>query len=394
MLTCCTHQTCICLRLHSDWCTISIGTNFHQFRERQATAQRGDTGQATYMTPGSIILIGGHGGIALAGALLLRPQSVPFLTLNTINALAVAWDWLVLLALAFWIGMLLCEGVILHGVARASTLLARAQRQTRPLRWLCLAALFVGNIVALILRAAHLTATPGPSTMASILLTQLYGSLWLARMGLIVLAAGLTLFVRQGRRSAAIAGLILAGLILLTLVFSNDVSAALAWLSLAAQSTWFGVFCYLTYILLPLLRNIEPDRHAETLIELLRRLYPLLLSVAGLLLVSTIYLSESFPGTIAQFVASVQGQIELAQWLLIVIMLAIGGYALGALRPRVARQAALLPVVNAELPARRARQSALEQTARTLKRAAMLAAGFGALVLLCAVLLALAIGNT
>ena len=328
-----------------------------------------------------------QGGIALVGALVLQPQIAAFFTLNSISALA--WKWLVLLALAFWIGMLLSEGVILHSVARASSLLARAQRQTRPLRWLCMAALFVGNIVALILRAAQLTAAPNFTTMEHILLTPPYGLIWLARVGLIALAAGLTLWVRQARRSASVAGLILAALILLTLVLSSDAdAAALAWLALAAQLTWFGIVCYLAYILLPLLRNIEPDRHAETLIELLRRLYPLLLGVAGVLLVSNSFESESFPGTIAQFAASTQGQIQLAQWLLIVVMLAVGGYALFVLRPRVARQAAVLPIVNAELPARRTRQSALAQTTRALRRASMLSSWLGALVLLCAALLA------
>src|SRR5579863_3766844 len=117
------------------------------------------------MTPGSIILGGGQGGTALASALLLHAQSAALFTLDSINALAVAWEWLVLLALAFWIGMLLCEGMVLHGIARASTLLARAQRQTRPLHWLCLAALFVGNIVELILRAALITTAPNLSAM-------------------------------------------------------------------------------------------------------------------------------------------------------------------------------------------------------------------------------------
>lgn len=345
------------------------------------------------MIASRIILSIGQGSVALAGALLLRPQSAAFFTLDFSSVLALAWDWLVMLALAFWVGMLICEGVALHSVARASSLLARAQRQTRPLHWLCLAALFVGSIVALILRAARLMATPDFSTVGHILLTSTYGMMWLARVGLIILAAALPLFMRRTRRAAAIAWLILAGLILLTLTYPDSASAAaLVWLSLAAQLTWFGVFCYLAYILLPLLRGIEPERHAETLIELLRRLNPLLLIAAGVLFVSNIYESESFPGTIAQFAASAQGQIELVQWLLNVVMLAIGGYALFALRPRVARQAALLPVVDAELPARRARQSALEQTARALRRASMLAAGFGALVLLCSALLTFVAG--
>jgi hypothetical protein len=342
------------------------------------------------MTVSSIILSTGQSGAALAGTRLLWPQSVAFMTLDATSALAAAWGWLMLLALAFWVGILLCEGMALHGMTRASSLLARARRQTRPLYWLCLAALFVGNIVVLILQAAQLTVAPNVATMGHVLFASTYGALWLARAGLIVLAAGLPLFTRRKRRTATIAGLVLAGLILLTLTYSGAASTtALAWFSLAAPLTWFGLFCYLACILLPLLRGIESDRQGEMLIELLHRLYPLLLCAAGVLFVSNIYLSESFPGTIAQFAASAQGEIELIRWLLAALMLAAGGYALFALRPRVARQAALLPVVDAELPARRARQSALTQTVRALQRASMLATGLGALVLLCSTLLAL-----
>jgi hypothetical protein len=356
---------------------------------KQGTALPGDAGQAEYMTVSSIILSIGQGGVALAGARLLQPQSAAFMTLDATGALAVAWGWLVLLALAFWVGILLCEGVALYGMARASSLLARARRQTRPLYWLCLAALFVGNIVALILQAAQLTAAPNLVAMGRILFASTYGALWLARTGLIILAVGLPLFTRRKRRTATVAGLMLAGLILLTLAYSGAISTtALTWFSLAAPLAWFGLFCYLACILLPLLRGFEPDRHGEMLIELLHRLYPLLLCAAGILFVSNIYLSESFPGTIGQFAASAQGEIELIRWLLAALMLVAGGYALFALRPRVARQAALLPVVDAELPARRARQSALTQTVRALQRASMLAAGLGALVLLCSTLLA------
>ena len=318
------------------------------------------------MTAGGIILSIGQSGLTPGNMRWVQQQSAAFFPLDFTSALAVAWEWLILLALAFWVGMLLCEDVALHSGARA-------QKQTRPLHWLCLAALFVGSIVSLILRAAQPSATPDLTTMEHILFTSTYGALWLARMGLIVLAAGLPLFVRRTRRAAAIAGLILSGLILLTLASTGAVgAAALTWLSLAAQLAWFGVFCYLAYILLPLLRGIEPERHAETLIELRRRLYPLLLAVAGVLLVSNIYRSATFPGSVAQFAASSQGQIELIQWLLVAMMLAAGSYALFALRPHVARQAAL------------------DQTTRVLKSASMLSAGFGALVLLCSALLAFA----
>lgn len=316
------------------------------------------------MTAEDIILRVGQSCLAMSDTRLAQQQNAAFLALDATGALAVAWEWLVLLALACWIGMLLCEGVALHGVARA-------QMQTRPLHWLCLAALFVGSVVLLILQAAQLTATPDLAAMGRFLFTSTYGALWLARTGLILLAAGLPLLTRQRRYVAAIARLVLAGLILLTLVYSSTAgAAALAWVSLAAQLAWFGIFYYLASILLPLLRGIDPERHAETLIAVLRRLYPLLSSVAGVLLISTLCRPAFFPGTVARFVSSLPGQVELVQWLLVVMMLAASSYVLFALCPRVARQAAL------------------EQTTCALTRASLLSAGFGALVLLCSALLA------
>lgn len=146
-------------------------------------------------------------------------------SIDTTGALALAWEWLVLLTLALWAGMLIYEEVALRGVTPASSLLERVQKQTPSLHWLCLAALLVGNIVLLILRAAQLTASPDLAAMGRILFTSTYGALWLARVGLIMLAAGLPLLNWRRRHIAAIAHLLLAGLILLTIIYSGSVVA-------------------------------------------------------------------------------------------------------------------------------------------------------------------------
>ncbi len=53
------------------------------------------------------------------------------------------------------------------------------------------------------------------------------------------------------------------------------------------------------------------------------------------------------------------------------------------LLPKLRRQIILLPVVNADLPARRTRRSVLEQTESSLKRSMHILAVMGAFVLLC-----------
>jgi YtkA-like len=68
-------------------------------------------------------------------------------------------------------------------------------------------------------------------------------------------------------------------------------------------------------------------------------------------------------------------------------MILLSAYALFMLHPKLSRQALLLPVVNAELPARRTRQTALDQIARNLKRAFRIHSWLGIGVLFCAALM-------
>lgn len=350
------------------------------------------------MTTGDIEFITRHMIAGFAGLMLAGTSTGAALTLDLTGILAVAWEWLSLLALAFWIGLLATEGIVLDRLERASTLLARARRRARPLRWLSLAALFAGDIVALILRAAQGVQSPGAAAVLHLIVATTFGVFWLARLGLLIISVGLLLGMRQhAPRLLAPALLILSALLLLARVLSSDTiepgqlsisGIALAWLVMAALLVWTGSILYLAYVLWPLLPVVEPDRSVETLLALLRRVQPLLLGSACVLLVSDTYLSESFPGSIQQFAASAYGRILLAQWLLIALMLALGGIALFVLRPRLVRQAALLPVVNADLPARRARQQAQSRTARQARGAFILAAWISVGALLCAALLA------
>jgi hypothetical protein len=113
-----------------------------------------------------------------------------------------------------------------------------------------------------------------------------------------------------------------------------------------------------------------------------------MLGAIGVFLVSGLYLAEGSLSNTRQLIDDPYGRTLLVECILIAIMILLSIYALFMLHPKLARQAALLPVVNAEMPARRARQSALEQTARRLKQAMGLQSWLGAAVLLCAALMA------
>ncbi|HET7641161.1 MAG TPA: DUF4149 domain-containing protein, partial [Ktedonobacteraceae bacterium] len=391
----------------------------------------------------------GQSSVGLPGETILGPAtSNIFPQLDLMGILAVAWEWLVLMALTFWIGILVSEGFILHGVERTANLLTQTKKQTQPLQWVCLTALLVGEIITLILRTAQLSQALNGSginiaVMGQILTQTTYGYLWLVRLALIVCAIGLlwwttrhggkTNLLRRSRSKSKFAQvrqritqehspvktapllaepvgpehsilprytiiwLALAALILLTLALTAD-AAQLAqahissiifdWLYLTARCIWLGGLTYLGYVLVPLLPMVDPDHNAGVLTTLLRRYQPLMLGAIGVLLVCGLYEAESSLSNAQQLLSDPYGRTLLVECILIVVMILLSGVALFILRPKLTRQAVLLPVVNAELPARRARQSALGQTAHRLKLLLSVVSWLGAAVLLCAALMA------
>lgn len=181
-------------------------------------------------------------------------------------------------------------------------------------------------------------------------------------------------------------------LVLLTLALSNEITqlivlpisaGVLLWLGLAAQGIWFGCLAYLGLILLPLLPQADPDHHAETLLRLLKYALPWLLAALGVLLVSDLFLGEATLQAPTQLLNDPYGRTFLVKGLLLVLMLIFTGYIFWFLLPRLQRQTVLLPVVDAEMPARRARTVALEQTEHTITRTLRLLSGLAAATLLC-----------
>jgi methionine-rich copper-binding protein CopC/uncharacterized membrane protein len=191
--------------------------------------------------------------------------------------------------------------------------------------------------------------------------------------------------------------LLLAGIFLLMHVLSGEstqvlqphISAVvLDWLNLGAQGLWFGGLAYLGYVLLPILPAVEHDHHTEILSSLLRRLMPYLSIAVGVQLVSRLFLSEASISNGQQLITDDYGRTLLVQSVLVVLLLACAIYTQFILQPRLMRQALLLPVVNAELPARRKRQTTLDQSRHTFKQMTRVQSWLGAAVLLCSAFMA------
>src|SRR6266702_1691625 len=165
------------------------------------TALSTTDGQATHGVIGFNV---GHSSTGFPGQVILGPSTSNILPqLNVQGILAVAWDWLLMVALALWIGILVMEGVILaegksesgrdDGEDRGESRIRSIRKQSLPLQWLCLAALFIGEIIYLILRATLLTQANNntgidPVTIRELISDTTYGHLWLVRIALIGIA--------------------------------------------------------------------------------------------------------------------------------------------------------------------------------------------------------------
>ena len=409
-----------------------------------------------HTTSGIIGFDVGHSSLGLSGQTILGPSTSNYLPqLDLLGILSIAWEWLVLMALTLWIGILVTEGLILEREGQTANLLARIHKHALPIQWLSLSALLAGEVINLILRTTHFTqmATGGGLSLTAlfqIITTSAYGSLWLIRVVLLALAmaflwwttraargmnskrtatqqarptsnfsrlrqqvtqeqsatpakeAPTTLEGEQdvhtttAQRSHTVVWLVLAALLLLTYALASDaaqlaqphVSAVLLdWLFLAARSTWLGGLACLGYILLPLLKVAEPDQHTAVLVTVLRRFTPLMLASIGVVLVCGLYLSESSLTDIQQLLTDPYGRVLLVELALGSVLLALSFFTLFFRRSKLARQMALLPVVNAELPARRARQTALEQTEQRTRQFLLGQSWLGAAILLCAALM-------
>jgi putative copper export protein/methionine-rich copper-binding protein CopC len=145
-------------------------------------------------TQGAIGFNIGYSSSGLPGQPILGPSTSNYLpTLNLLGVLTVAWEWLVLLALTFWVGLLVMEQLVMERRARSLDLLMRARERARPLHWLVLTTLLVGELISLLLRSTLLAGAlnrGGIDLQAAreLLFTTRYGLFWLVRAFLTVVA--------------------------------------------------------------------------------------------------------------------------------------------------------------------------------------------------------------
>ncbi|GCE48527.1 YtkA-like protein [Thermosporothrix hazakensis] len=368
--------------------------------------------------------------------------------------LGIVWDWLMLLGLALWIGIVITEHLILQPRQALHDLLERVREKSTSFQWLCLFLLLFSELVSFLLRLIQMTQQLQTgitaNTSLGLLLQSNYGRFLIAQLLLTLCTMGFLYWTHKntvtapvvrpkkaasnpgGMRSTTseprhgalktpsqpglkpsgnepdkaalnhpqarmlswqtIFWLVLIGLFLLAYVLSSDAVQVLRphfsviifeWLFLAALCVWLGGLAYLGLILLP---NIDSD-HQQLLNTVQRCMAPYHKACIGIFLVSGIFLAETAIPGMQELFGDPYGRTLLVEALLFLLLLASGAYALYQVLPKMARQARLVPVVKAELPAKKARQSALQNTERTLRQTIYTQIILGGSMFLCLALL-------
>src|SRR5579885_792493 len=142
----------------------------------------------------------GYSSTGFSGVPILGPSTsnnmMSMHELDLFSTLSIAWEWLILIALTFWTGLLIMESFLLTGKERAVTLIEQARRQSNTLQKSCLGALLLGEIVSIVLRVTRLGQGLGgsgfdPNILLQLVIGSTYGQLWLTRVVLALVALGL-----------------------------------------------------------------------------------------------------------------------------------------------------------------------------------------------------------
>lgn len=378
-----------------------------------------------YATHGTIGFDVGRSNTGLSGVVIVGPSTSNILPeLDFSGVVTIAWEWLVRLALTFWLGILIVEGVVLRG-EQMSALLAQAQKRSRPLHWLVLITLLVGESVVLLLRAGFLSGFLGQDSINLPVLRQVvtgttYGHLWLLRTALLLTGLGVLWWTtrrsassgdikrekpharnvrllrqhvekahKTGKTASAeeanssptslpvrwptVVWLLLAGLVVLTDTLTGDVvqlaqphmsTLVLDWLFRTAQGVWFGGVAYLGCILLlPLLR--QEAAMAAFMARLRRCAFPFV-SAWGVVLVGELFVGETTVQSPQQLFSDPYGRALLVTMALIVLLLALGAVLLFVLLPKLIRQSRKSTASNTDMLARWTRRFVQKQTRNRL----------------------------
>lgn len=182
-----------------------------------------------------------------------------------------------------------------------------------------------------------------------------FGTYWLARMAVILLAMLIGCFVSLSKKRPRIVNaalplvnLFLGALLFIAMTMSGHAAAVVSaflpysvivdWLHLLAAALWVGGMIYILLVYLPILRSRSFLERARSLLALLPAYSPL--AIAGVVIMAiTGPLNATFHLTdISQFFTTSYGRALLIKTLLVCALLATSAYHVFLLRPRLKKE--------------------------------------------------------
>jgi len=272
---------------------------------------------------------------------------------------------LVELGAVFWVGAQLWTNFVLSFSAEkhAAEKPVNEQVQQRFERRFSLPTLVVlllANVGVLVGQALNLTGGNFGSALAPSLLAELatsgrFGTYWLVRESIIIVAIILALYTLLSKQRPRLvntllplANLLLGSALFIAITMSGHAAAVSAnivgyaivvdWLHLLAAALWVGGMLYITTTYLPVLRRRPVAEQARSLTTVLPYFSPL--AIAGVLIMAV---TGPFNATFhltswAQFLTTAYGRTLLVKILLVGGLLLTSAYHVGLLRPRVKKE--------------------------------------------------------
>jgi copper transport protein len=223
-----------------------------------------------------------------------------------------------------------------------------------------LAVLLLANLGVLYGQALTLTgnnwaAALNPQLLIEQATSGRFGTYWLARMGVILLAllVGLVMLLWRQRPRAVnqtlpLLNLFFASLLFIAITMSGHAAAVsgsvlpysvvIDWLHLMAAALWIGGMLYILFVYLPVLKRRPLNERARSLLVILPQYSPL--AIAGVVLMTiTGPFSASFHLTsLDQFLTTAYGRTLVVKIVLVGALLLTSAYHVLWLRPRVKKE--------------------------------------------------------
>lgn len=272
---------------------------------------------------------------------------------------------LVELAAVFWMGAQLWLSFVLQGASEKHPEERHLNNQIerrfeRRFSLPTLLLLLIANLGVLYGQALTLTGNNWGAALSFQLLSEQassgrFGTYWLLRMGVILLALLVSLYMLLSKRrppvieqALPLLNLFLGSILFIAITMSGHAAAVsgvllpysvvLDWLHLLAAALWVGGMIYILLLYLPLLKTRVTHERTRSLLALLPQFSPL--AIAGVAIMAiTGPLNATFHLTsVEQFFTTAYGRVLVIKILLVCGLLATSAYHVGWLRPRLKKE--------------------------------------------------------